>query len=148
MRVRSAFVLATVFSAASVAASMGAGSKPDDPLKASLTLRATPGVALAPARIMLMGQVRGGPNDNPELYCPTVEWDWGDGTVSESSSDCDPFEPSKTEIQRSFTTQHVYKYGGDYVVQLRLKKQGKVVAAANAQLNIGLALGEDTTVIR
>ncbi|MGE5358342.1 MAG: hypothetical protein ACM3NQ_04940 [Bacteroidales bacterium] len=95
-----------------------------------------------------MGQVRGGPNDNPELYCPTVEWDWGDGTVSESSSDCDPFEPSKTEIQRSFTTQHVYKYGGDYVVQLRLKKQGKVVAAANAQLNIGLALGEDTTVIR
>jgi hypothetical protein len=137
-----------VFGALSVVASMGAGSKPDDPTKAALTLHATPAMAFAPATVLLVGQIKGGPNDNAALYCPTIEWDWGDGTVSESSSDCDPFEPSKSEIQRSFTTRHVFKYGGEYLVHLRLKKQNKIVAVANTQLNIGLALGEDPTVIR
>src|SRR5512140_2665148 len=127
MKRRAAFMLAAVFTA-SMAASVVPASKPNDTTKATLTLRATPAAAFAPARIMLVGQVKGGRNDNADLYCPTIEWDWGDGTVSESSSDCDPFEPTKTEIQRSFTTQHVYKYGGDYVVQLRLKRQNRVVA--------------------
>jgi hypothetical protein len=121
---------------------IGAGSKPQDPNKTDMTLRASPAMAFAPARITLSARLKGGPDDNAELYCPTVEWDWGDGTVSESSSDCDPFQPSKSEIQRNYSTQHVYKYGGEYIVQLRLKKQSKVVATANAQVNIGLGLGE------
>lgn len=133
---------------ASAAFWIGAGTKTPDPQKADLSLRVNPMMAFAPARITLSAQVKGGPNDNANLYCPTVEWDWGDGTVSESTSDCDPFEPNKTEIQRSYTTQHVYKFGGEYIVQLRLKKQNKVVASASAQLNIGSALGEGGDIIR
>jgi hypothetical protein len=135
-----------VFVALAVALSIGAGgnrrdSKETD--KIDLVLRANPVIAFAPARITLVARLKGVSNDNADFYCPTVQWDWGDGTVSESSSDCEPFQPNKSEIQRSFTIQHVYKTGGQYDVELRLKRQDKVVAAAGATLKIGRGIGED-----
>jgi hypothetical protein len=111
--------------------------------KAVLSLRATPAMAFAPARITLSGQLKGGSEATDDFYCPTIQWDWGDGTISEASSDCDPFQPNKSEIQRSFTVQHVYKLGGEYTVTLNLKKGDKVMAFATASLNISRALGED-----
>ncbi len=129
-----------------------AGSKkstdPKDTGKTALTLRATPAMAFAPARISLSAQLKNAPVDNEEFYCPTVQWDWGDGTISESSSDCDPFQPNKSEIQTSFTVQHVYNLGGEYTVRLSLKKADKVVALATASLNITRALGENGDIIR
>ncbi len=133
---------------AAVAVLIGASGKTLQPNKTEMSLRANPAMAFAPARITLTAQVKGGPDANPDLYCPSVEWDWGDGTVSESSSDCDPFQPNKSEIQRSYVTQHVYKFGGEYVVQLRLKKQNKVMALASASVNIGSALSEGGDSIR
>ncbi len=110
--------------------------------KASLSLRATPAMAFAPARITLSALLKGTGSDSEQFYCPTVQWDWGDGTVSESSSDCEPFQPNKSEIQKSFTTQHVYKLGGEYEVKLLLKKADHVVAVASASLNISKAISE------
>src|SRR5512142_333879 len=115
--------------ALSVVLSFAASPKSSDPKdttkdsgKVTATLRATPAMAFAPARITLTAQLKNVQGDDADLYCPTVEWDWGDGTVSQSSNDCEPFQPNKSEIQKSFVTQHVYKTGGEYIVKLLLKK--------------------------
>ena len=55
-----------------------------------LSLKAQPNVGVAPARIMLTAELTGGANDFQEYYCPTVLWDWADGTESESTFDCEP----------------------------------------------------------
>jgi hypothetical protein len=80
------------------------------------------------------------PSDTPDSTARRWNGTGVDGTVSESSSDCDPFEPNKTEIRRSYVAQHERNYGGQYLVQLRLKKQRRIVATASAQLGIGLVL--------
>jgi hypothetical protein len=127
-----------------LAFSIGASSKQADPkdAKVSLTLRATPAMAFAPARITLIAQLKGGTPESEDLYCPTVEWDWGDGTISQASADCEPFQPNKSDIQRSFSTQHIYKTGGEYQVKLLLKKAEKVVVEAATSLNISRAINE------
>ena len=48
-----------------------------------LSLKAQPNVGIAPARIVLTAELTGGSNDFQEYYCPTVLWDWADGTESE-----------------------------------------------------------------
>lgn len=144
MRRTSLLALAVV----SITLFAGAGGKPPDPNKVDLTLRATPPVAFAPVRVSVTAQLKGGPNDNPELYCPSVEWDWGDGTVSQASSDCDPYQANKSEIKRSYISDHVYKFGGEFTIRLNLKKQSKVVVTGAANLNIGLAIGEGGDIIR
>jgi hypothetical protein len=55
-----------------------------------LSLTARPPIAMSPARVSLTAELAGGPDDLEDFYCPTIEWDWGDGTSSETSSDCDP----------------------------------------------------------
>lgn len=141
--------------ALAAAISFAASSKSSDPKdtpkdsgKVTATLRATPTMAFAPARITLTAQLKNVSATDADLYCPTVEWDWGDGTVSEASNDCEPFQPNKSEIQRSFVTQHVYKTGGEYVVKLSLKKSERVVAMATASLNISRAVDEADDIIR
>jgi len=89
---------------------------------AELRLRATPRVAFAPADVLFVGQIRGGPDDNEELYCLEIEWDWGDDTTSEQTLDCDPYEAGVTEIRRRFSVRHTYNYGGRYEVRLHLKQ--------------------------
>ena len=142
-----------MFVAICVVLSIGASGKESnrdqkDNGKASLSLRATPMMAFAPVRITLAAQLKGAASDTEDFYCPTVEWDWGDGTISESSSDCEPFQLNKSEIQKSFMTQHVYKTGGQYEVRLLLKKADRVVAVASTSLNISRAINEIGDVIR
>jgi len=88
-----------------------------------------------PARVVLTADLNGGPNDAEDYYCPTIEWDWGDGTTSESTSDCDPYVPGKSEIRRRFTTDHVFR-AGNFRVALRLKKRDKMVASATVMIEI------------
>src|SRR5262249_38067577 len=76
--------------------------------KAKLTLKATPIMGFSPARIVVSGDMTGGTNTD-QLYCLAVEWEWGDGTKSEQSADCEPYEAGKTEIRRHFTAEHTYR---------------------------------------
>ena len=102
----------------------------------NLTLRASPMMAFAPARIVLTAELKDGPNDYEEFYCPSVEWDWGDGTKSESSADCDPYEAGKSEIKRRFAAQVVYASPGAFKVQFRLKRKDKVLTAATVTITV------------
>lgn len=114
------------------------GSKEAAPanLKPRLSLRAQPTVAISPARIVLTAELVGGPNDFEEYYCPTVEWEWGDDTVSESTLDCDPFESGKSEIKRRFTVQHVFRRVGAYKVYFHIKRKDKTLASASATIQV------------
>ena len=107
----------------------------DDARRPKLTLKAQPVIAMSPARIVLTAELLGGPNDFEEFYCPTVEWDWGDGTHSESTADCEPYEAGKSEIKRRFTVQHVFR-AGVYKVMLRLKRRDKALTAATVNIQV------------
>ena len=98
--------------------------------KPSLSLKASPAVSFAPARIVLVAEVKGGSNDFEDLYCPSVEWEWGDLTTSTAEADCDPYEAGKSEIRRRFTVEHIFRQQGSQKVFFRLKRGKKEVGAA------------------
>jgi hypothetical protein len=100
-----------------------------------LKLTARPPLGMAPQKVVLTADLLGGPNDSEEFYCPTIEWDWGDGTMSESTVDCDPYQPGKSEIKRRWTVEHVFSVG-QYHVVLRLKKRDKAITQATVSLDI------------
>ena len=101
--------------------------------KAALTAR--PLVSVSPSRVVLSAELQGGANDSEDFYCPTIEWDWGDGTTSESTSDCEPYEPGKSSIKRRFTVEHIFRAGG-YRVTFRLKKHDKVLTSATTAIEV------------
>ena len=107
-----------------------------DKKKPSVTLRANPVSGLAPLKVVLTASVVGGPNDYEDFYCPTIEWEWGDETKSESKVDCEPYEPGKSEIVRSYTVEHRFNIGGDHRVQFRLKKNKKTVGSASVIVRV------------
>ena len=109
--------------------------------KPSLSLKASPAVSFAPSRVVLVAELKGGTNDNEELYCPTVEWEWGDLTTSVAEADCEPYEPGKSEVKRRYTVEHHFKNPGAFKVYIRLKKGTKVIAQATAQLQVRAGLG-------
>jgi len=109
--------------------------KDDDSKRPKLTLKAQPVVAMSPARVVLTAELAGGANDFEDFYCATTEWDWGDGTQSEASSDCEPYEPGKSEIKRRFTIEHVFR-ACSFRVQFRLKRRDKTVASAGVSIQV------------
>jgi hypothetical protein len=104
--------------------------------KPSLSLKATPVAGFAPLRVRLTVDVRGGADDFQDLYCPSVEWEWGDDLRSGNSEDCAPYEPGKTLIKRRYSTEHVFRYGGTYKVTLRLKQKDRVVALSSTTIEV------------
>lgn len=114
----------------------------DSSKRPSLSLRAAPAVAFAPARIILTAEVRGGANDFEDLYCPSIEWEWGDGTSSSSSADCEPYAAGRSQIRRRYTVEHIYRQPGSFRVQLRLKKGTRVTGFANTAVQVRAGLGE------
>src|SRR5712691_5757946 len=106
-----------------------------DAKRPKVTLKAQPVIAMAPARVVLTAELVGGANDFEDFYCAAVEWEWGDGTKSESSTDCAPYEPGKSEIKRRFTVEHVFRAGA-YRVMFHLKRRDKSVGAASVNIQV------------
>jgi hypothetical protein len=130
--------------AIAVAISAGLAARADKP---KLTLKANPVMAYSPAHIVFTADLTGGANDDQGLYCLGVEWEWGDGTKSEDSADCDPFEAGKSEIKRRFVNDHTYHIDEpqpfnatpdyrDFRVQLRLRKSGKVILSGGTTVKV------------
>jgi hypothetical protein len=113
--------------------------KDNDNKRPKITLKAQPIISMAPSKVTLRAELVGGANDYEEFYCPTIEWDWDDGTMSESTSDCEPYQAGKSEIKRRFTVEHVFR-AGVYRVMFKLKRRDKGVgfATVNIQVRPGL----------
>ena len=136
-------LVAAAFAASLSAQKTGKDSKDKDQKDAAdprpkVSLKAQPVIAMAPARVVLTAELTGGANDYEEFYCTAVEWEWGDGTKSESASDCAPYEAGKSEIKRRFTVEHVFRVG-NYRVMFHLKRHDKMVG--NATINIQVRPG-------
>ena len=125
-----------------LAGSTGAAIDDNKAAKPSVSLKASPQVGFSPLRVVLTAELKGGANDFQEFYCPTIEWEWGDFTVSTAEADCDPYSPGKSEIKRRYTVEHRFKNPGAYKIVLRLKKGTKLVASANTQVQVRSGLGQ------
>jgi hypothetical protein len=112
---------------------LGQEEEDDEP---ELRLRASPRVAFAPAEVLVLAELRGGPDDYEPLYCASVEWIWDDGTQSESTPDCNPYEPGVSEIRRRFSMRHRFSRGGKYEVRLNLKRRDEVVASERTTIEV------------
>lgn len=113
-----------------------AQDKPAKPERPKLTLRSSPLMAFSPALITLTAELKGGDDDYAEYYCASIEWDWDDGTRSEASDDCEPYEAGKSEIKRRYATQHRYNIPGVYNVRFSLKQRDKVVASVSRRVTV------------
>jgi len=138
---RRALVAATAGLAIAASAPLGAAQKNDkskdqDANRPRITLRAQPVVAVSPARVVLTAELVGGADDFQEFYCPTVEWAWGDDTVSESTVDCDPYAAGKSQIKRRFTVEHVFRRAGVYKVYFHMKRKDKMLGSATVTVQI------------
>ena len=106
-----------------------------DTKRPKITLKAQPVISMAPSRVVLTAELVGGANDFEDFYCAAVEWEWGDGTKSESSTDCAPYESGKSEIKRRFTVEHVFRMGA-YRVMFHLKRREKSVGMATVSIQV------------
>ena len=131
-------VVLTAIAAGAIAAPRAAqkdGKDRESDKRPRITLKAQPIISISPSRVTLRAELVGGANDYEEFYCPTVEWDWGDGTQSESRADCEPYQSGKSEIKRRFTVEHVFR-AGNYQVAFRLKRRDKAVASATTAIQV------------
>jgi hypothetical protein len=140
-KVERVILTTTACLALAVASSASTQQKPDKEAKAEnprprITLNARPPVGTTPQRVVLTAELVGGVDDFEEYYCPTVEWDWGDDTKSESTVDCEPYEVGKSQIKRRFTVEHVFRRPGAFKVFFRLKRRDKAVGNQSVTLQI------------
>jgi hypothetical protein len=133
--------VATLLVLALVAPTFGA-EEPKKGKKPTLDLRAAPRMAFSPVNVFFTAELTGG-DDVEELYCPEVQWEWGDGGKSLQESDCPPFEPG-TKIERRFTSEHEYRRAGQYGIKVTLRHSGKSLAANTVQITVRAGLGDRT----
>jgi hypothetical protein len=114
----------------------------DKPKAPKIAVKASPAMAISPARVVVTADITGGPNDFEDFYCAAIEWEWGDDTRSNQSADCEPYEPGKSEMKRHFTADHVFRTAGEYRVRFHLKKKDKTIATATTTLRIQPGLGD------
>jgi hypothetical protein len=134
--VRLTAVLAGVCVAGTVAVAQKDAPKEGDDKRPSLALRVTPPLGFSPLKVRASVDVRGGADDSIDFYCPSIAWDWGDGTVSETSEDCDPYQEGTSTIRRRFGADHTFQNGGAYRVTFRLKQKNRVVASASTNVQV------------
>jgi len=125
-----------------LAAAVPGGRGDDKGEKPTLHLRATPRFTFSPAQILFTAELRGG-DDVEQLYCPEVEWEWGDGGKSVQESDCDPWQDG-TAIDRRFTERHVYPRAGQYRIRVTLSKSGKKVVSQTIEVTVRAGVGDPT----
>ncbi len=102
--------------------------------KPRLDLRASPRMALMPADVFVIAELVGG-DETEDLYCPAVEWEWGDGNRSAQESDCPPFHPGMT-VARRHSASHAYRKAGEFSIRVTLRRIGRALAAATTQVEI------------
>lgn len=136
---RAACVLLAAIAAAGAPVT-ASGDEDDKERKARLSLRASPPVAFSPARIVVTAELTGGAD--AELYCPEIEWEWGDDTRSEAKQNCEPYLEGESTLTRRWTQSHTYTRAGRYQAYLRLKRGDKVLVAGSVKVDVRPGAGD------
>lgn len=101
----------------------------------TLNLRATPRMAFSPVTVFFTAELTGG-DDVEQYYCPEVEWEWGDGGKSVQESDCPPYEPGVSKIERRFTADHLFRRAFVYTVSVTLRRNRRSIAKADIKITV------------
>lgn len=133
--------VAAVAAFAALGGAVQAQGAQDKPKRPKISMRSSPAMAFTPATMAFTVELKDGDDDFEEYYCASVEWDWADGTRSESSDDCEPYEAGKSEIRRRYTIRHKYNIDGIYDVQFRLKQRDKIVASTRTKVTVRPGMG-------
>ena len=112
------------------------GGDADKSKKVSIDLRITPAVSFAPSRVRAIAELKLPEDRTAEFYCAAIEWDWGDLTESAESNECEPYEDGVSNVKRVFTAEHTFQTGGRYRVQLRLRRNRKVIASTSTVVTV------------
>ena len=104
--------------------------------KPDFSLRASPQVAFAPTEILFVAELDDGSDHYEQFYCATIEWDWDDDTRSESTPDCEPYEPGVSKIRRRYSIRHRFDYAGRYTIRVHLKRRDDTVASARTVIEL------------
>jgi hypothetical protein len=107
-----------------------------DPKRPSLSIKVSPATGMAPVRVSATAEFKGGDDDFRDYYCPAVEWNWGDGTISEAAADCQPYEPGVSQFRRRYTQSHTYKRAGAYRISFRLKLKDRVLVSQTTMVRL------------
>ena len=107
-----------------------------DANRPEISLKVAPLIAFSPAKITVRAEFRGGATDYEPFYCTTILWDWDDGTSSENTPDCAPYEPGKSEIRRYVSSTHTYTMAGRYNVRFRLKKGDRTMGGSSTIVQV------------
>jgi hypothetical protein len=132
-RVWRAAILVAVWSvatAAQVPAPEKDAKEQKDEARPDVGLKVSPLIAFSPAKISVRAELKGGAVDYEPFYCTTIVWDWDDGTTSENTPDCAPYEPGQSEIRRFYSATHTYQMAGRYNVRFRMKKGDRAVGGS------------------
>lgn len=123
------------------------GKAPDrDAGRPEIELKATPLIVFSPAKVTVRAEFKGGASDYEPYYCATIVWDWDDGTSSEYTPDCAPYEAGTSTIRRFLSATHVFQTAGRYTVRLRLKKSDKAIGGATTLIQVRGGLRDMTEI--
>lgn len=134
-RTLGAVILVAMGSAAAVAQDK-AKDPEQEKNRPEIGLKVTPLISFSPAKVTVRAEFKGGALDYEPYYCTTIVWDWDDGTTSENTPDCAPYEPGKSEIRRYLSSTHTYTMAGRYNVRFRMKKGDRVVGGASTLVQV------------
>ena len=133
----------TTLTAIIIAALATAGFTAEKTRKPRLDLRAAPRMAFSPVNVLLTAELMGG-DDVDQFYCPEIEWNWDDGGKSVHESDCAPFDPGKTTIERRFTADHEYRKAGVYQIKATMRRANRTLASATVKVTVRPGLTDPT----
>lgn len=109
MRPQSTWRPVGVLAAAVAAASFSADAARQEGAP-SISVKVSPSNGVSPLDIVVTAELKGGSNDFEDFYCATVVWEWGDGTKSESTPACEPYEAGKSAITRRYEQRHTFRW--------------------------------------
>ncbi len=116
--------------------STAAGSQGAAPPKPRLTLKALPKTG-TPSTLFVFQAVLTGAEETEDFYCLSTEWIWEeqlDSSINES--ECPPWEPGETKIDRSFSEEQSFRTPGPHLVKVVLRKGEKQIATASITVTV------------
>lgn len=108
----------------------GAASSP------KLSLKGSPSVGTSSTVFVFRAQLSGG-DDSEDLYCLSAEWLWEEQADSSlNETECPPYEPGVTVIERTFMEEQSFRKPGAHRVRLILRKGERVIASSGTAVTV------------
>ena len=74
---------------------------------------------------------------NEDFYCPRLEWEWQDATMSTEESDCPPFDQAKqSDHDRTWSRSRQFWEPGQHTIKVRLYKGERLIRTVEGKVEV------------